>query len=92
MMGVLHRRDTHHPDGRVKVFGYVVRKLYLITRGVVGVAVFSGVWYWTIQAWGLVLGLSIGWVPAGIVAVLAALSYWILCYGVFLFWWFGGSS
>lgn len=38
----------------------------------VGAIVFIGIWGYAIYKWGLLKGLSIGWIPAGIGGLVAA--------------------
>lgn len=50
----------------------------------VGVATFAFSWFSAVQSWGWLLGLAFGWIPAAIVAVMAAVLAWSLAPAVLI--------
>ena len=62
--------------------------IWLVWGGWLGVAVgaltFAASWFSAAQSWGWLLGLAFGWIPAAIVAVMAAVLAWALAPAVLL--------
>jgi hypothetical protein len=55
-----------------KDLGTVVGEVYVVGAWIVGVLTFVGCWIYCIASYGFLLGVGLGWLPSGIVAVIAA--------------------
>jgi hypothetical protein len=67
------------------LFARVMTVVHTAMRWIVGVAVFLFSWGWAVSSWGWLLGLGLGWIPAGFVGLIAAFTWWVACYAIFFF-------
>jgi hypothetical protein len=67
------------------IFARAMTVVHTAMRWIVGVAVFLFSWGWAVSNWGWLLGLGLGWIPAGFVGLIAAFTWWVACYAIFFF-------
>lgn len=59
-----------------------MRNWYLVGAWITGVIVFIGVWIYAIASWGFLIGVAVGWFPAGIAGVIAGLLWPLIALGI----------
>lgn len=62
-----------------------MREIYGIGGLLVGVLVFFAGWIYACLQWGLLIGILIGWLPAFVIAIVAALLWPLIALGVLFF-------
>lgn len=61
--------------------------IYLIGAVIHWVVIFVGLWIYAIASYGYLLGVGLGWLPAGIIASMAC-WLWPLPYAAAAYYWF----
>lgn len=62
-----------------------MKDAYAIVSGLVGVVTFVGTWIYCVAEYGFLLGVGLGWLPAMITAVFAALLWPLLAIALLFF-------
>lgn len=56
--------------------------VYSVGAVITGLIVFIGTWIWCISEYGFLLGVGLGWLPSGIVAIISAFLWPFIAFAI----------